>query len=69
MEWQSNPLETVPRDGDTEVLLVNRETGTMLVAFYDTANSAFPWATLDGPSYPKNWPDAWMPLPAPPKGE
>lgn len=66
--WE--PISEKHKDGE-EWLLLNKETGVMIVAAYDPArtNSNHCWQTLDGICYHKDWPDSFRPLPAPPEAE
>lgn len=67
MNWRT--IDSAPKDGDTEILLRNEETGICIVAFWNTEpdNEDYRWETLDGPAYHKDWAAHWMPLPDPPK--
>jgi hypothetical protein len=63
-EWQ--PIETAPKNGDD--ILVYAFGNCMLVVCFDAENELHPWMRLDGPSYHKDAPTHWMPLPEPPAG-
>ena len=60
------PIESVPKDGNDVLIAMWHPDWTMIVACYDETNPEYPWLTLDGPSYHKDAPEFWMPLPDPP---
>lgn len=67
--WRTD-LENA-QTGD-DVLLYSGHVGNIcIVASFETdpEHAAYPWETLDGPSYPAGWPTHWMPLPAPPEDQ
>lgn len=62
--WQT--MESAPKNG-TSILCYNQEIQETLVLYFDAyAADNWPWCTLDGPCYHKNWPTAWAVLPKPP---
>jgi hypothetical protein len=70
MKW--HPIETAPKDGDTNILLGcfgEQGYGTQFVAFFDDEPMGgidYVWQTADGISYHRDLPTHWMPLPDPP---
>lgn len=69
-QWQ--PIETAPKDGDTNILIGcfgKHWHGEQFIVFYDNDKPKYPWQTPDGISYHQDAPTHWMPLPAPPGKE
>ena len=62
-QWR--PIETAPKNGDD--ILVAMWGNTALVVSWDNENPEYPWITLDGPSYAKEAPTHWMPIPTLPE--
>lgn len=64
--WQ--PIETAPKDGDTEVLIYGA-LGTIKVAWY--SGGEWKWEYDNDMTYGSTVyrPTHWMPLPEPPDGE
>lgn len=54
-----NPIATAPKD-ETPILALNSDYLPLVLEWDDEAEDPdFPWATLDGPYYHKNWPILW----------
>lgn len=53
-------MDTAPRD---RPILVTLWGDSHMVVEFDEATPNYPWCTLDGPSYHKDCPTHWRPLP------
>ena len=70
--WQ--PIETAPKDGDTNILVgcFGKEWhGEQFVVFYDEHpdRPKHPWQTPDGIAYHRDATTHWQPLPSPPESK